>query len=452
VAATGAENFSYQLPAIREERRPGGLMVAYGVTLALVVGSAALAFGFLGHEERGATHRSQGANLPTPGMPMPATDRPAPEKSATSLKLPPRPQQTGPQVAAAPPQDPAKPPSSAGLAIDRPLIHSLPDPASPDRQNAAWRPLTPNGLPAPPPEKPNPPATYRSLPPVDGGEMIEVTSDGLRLPRVSPSGWMPWLAYARRYSKEGPQARVGLMMINVGANEPLMKRAVEQLPGEVSLAFLPGTPDLNRWMQRARDYGHEVYLMLPVEDPGGPAERGIRPIETSVDATENLKRLRAAMGKAEGYVGFVIPFPGPASQSEPTMRPVMKEISDRGLAVVEVNATQSAPTVYRLTVEMGVGYARNSSVLDYKANRQNIEENLERMVRWVAEQPGGQGKSARHAFGVVQPNQAAIDAIAEWAKKLAATPEVAFLPVIGHFECREACMMRVRRLQAQLRP
>jgi hypothetical protein len=481
VAAKEADDYRYRLPALREERRPGGLMVAYGVTLALVVGAAALAFGFMGADERGATLRAPPANLPTPGMPLPQTkaaatpqptaappaspspphgglqipntaapnQRPAPPPAQSgSLKLPPR-TPSGP--AAAPP---AQPPTAGLTPPDKPLIQSLPDPASPDRQNASvWKPLTANGLPAPPPEKPTPPPSFRALPPVDTTEMIEVTSDGLRLPKVSAAGWMPWIAYARRYTPDGPSARVGLLMINVGANEPMMKRAIEQLPGEVSLAFLPGTPDLNRWLQRARDYGHEVYLMLPVEDPGGPAERGIKPIETSVDAAENLRRLRATMAKGEGYVGFVVPFPGPVSQSEATFRPIMKEISERGLSVVELNAAPNAPVVYRLTVELGVGYARNSSVLDYKANRQNIDENLDRMVRWVRESPTGQGnaKGARHAFGVVQPNAAAIDAIVDWAQRLSNTPEVAFLPIIGHFECREACMMRVRRLQALLR-
>jgi polysaccharide deacetylase 2 family uncharacterized protein YibQ len=492
VAASEAgrtRDYNYGLPAIREERRPGGLMVAYGVTLALVVGSAALAFGFIGSEQRGATTRALPTNLPTPtttppgrsaaaatpatapttppaaaapatpppakltipSSPAPAAPttqtadaKPAPPQGG-SLKLPPR-TPTAPTAAA------PKEPNSPGLPQNRPLIQSLPDPAT---SSAAWQPTAPNGLPTPPPEKPTPPSSFRALPPVDSADMIEVTSDGLRLPKVSPVGWMPWIAYARRYSPDGPAARVGLMMINVGANEPLMKRAIENMPGEVSLAFLPGTPDLNRWMQRARDYGHEVYMMLPVEDPGGPAERGIKPIETSVDATENIKRLRAAMARGEGYVGFVIPFPGPVSQSEATIRPVLKEISERGLGVIEINAAQNAPNVYRLSAEFGTGYARNSSVLDYKATRQNIDENLDRMVRWVSEQPaniqGGGKAGTRHAFGVVQPNPAAIDAIADWAKRLASVPDVALLPIIGHFECREACMTRVKRLQAQLK-
>ena len=514
-AASGQyEEYRHRLPALREERRTGGLMVAYGVTLALVIGSAALAFGLIGSDERGATTRALPTNLPTPSTPLPTKQAansspgvafpaappsapkgglqlpsappaqstaaaPAPDKQQTggSLKLPPRPQ-ASPQpaavaapttvamptrpspapAAAAPAPATDKPVASAGLtAPEKPLIQALPDPASPSRQNASvWKPLAANGMPAAPPEKPAAPSSFRALPPVDTTEMIEVTADGLRLPKISSVGWMPWIAYARRYTPDGPPARVGLMMINVGGNEPMMKRAIEQLPGEVSLAFLVGTPDLNRWLQRARDYGHEVYLMLPVEDPGGPAERGIRPIEASVDAAENLRRLRATMAKGEGYVGFVIPFPGPVSQSEATFRPIMKEISERGLGVVEINAAHNAPVVYRLTVEMGVGYARNSSVLDYKAARQNIDENLDRMVKWVTEPSpekagADKGPAQRHAFGVVQPNAAAIDAIVDWTQRISALPNVALLPIIGHFECREARMMRVRRLQAQLR-
>ena len=99
--------------------------------------------------------------------------------------------------------------------------------------------------------------------------------------------------------------------------KPLMRRAIDDLPGEVNFAFLPGTPDLPRWLQRARERGHESYLMLPIEDPSGLAERGIRPIEASADPAENLRRLRAAMARGEGYVGFVVRSPGPVSQSEP---------------------------------------------------------------------------------------------------------------------------------------
>jgi polysaccharide deacetylase 2 family uncharacterized protein YibQ len=290
---------------------------------------------------------------------------------------------------------------------------------------------------------------FRVLPAAEREAMVETTADGLRLPRIAASGWMPWIAFSRRYPPEGPAARVGLLMINVGADEALMQRAIDELPGEVSLGFLPGTPDLVRWMARARERGHESYLMLPVEDPAGTVERGIRPIEASAEAAENVRRLRAAMARSEGYVGFVMPSPGPLSQQEAIARPLVKEIADRGLALIEITPSPGTSALYQLSVEFGVGYARSSNVLDYKLAGQAIGASLNRLLEWTGE---GRADRPRHDFGVLQPDAQSIDAIVAWRKRVASQSVVALVPIIGHFECRDACMARMRAQPAQLRP
>jgi polysaccharide deacetylase 2 family uncharacterized protein YibQ len=291
---------------------------------------------------------------------------------------------------------------------------------------------------------------FRDLPAVDRDDMVEVTADGQRLPKISAGGWMPWIAYARRFDPEGPAARIGLLMVNLGADEALMRRAIEELPPEVSLAFLPGTPDLRRWLDAAREHGHEVYLMLPVEDPAGPAERGIRPIEASADPTENLRRLRDGMSRGENYLGFVVPGPVLVAQSDLIARPLMKEIAERGLSLIEVNPA-GVSAMYRLTRELGIAYARSSTVLDYKlAGQGTIDSNLERLVEWTTERPAD--RAPRHDFGVLQPSDVAIDAIVGWRRRLSRQTAVSLVPIIGHFECREACMTRARVQPAQLRP
>lgn len=290
---------------------------------------------------------------------------------------------------------------------------------------------------------------FRIVPSAEREAMVETTADGLRLPRISPAGWMPWIAYSRRYPPEGPAPRVGLLMINVGSDEALMQRAIDELPGEVSLAFLPGTPDLGRWMGRAHDRGHESYLMLPIEDPAGTVERGIRPIDASAEAAENIRRLRSAMARAEGYVGFVMPAPGPVSRQEASARPLVKEIADRGLALIEITPAPGASTLYQLTGELGVGYARSSTVLDYKLAGPDIGANLDRMLAWTGE---GRPDRPRHEFGVLQPAPQSIDAIVAWRARVANQASVALVPIIGHFECQDACMSRVRLQPAQLRP
>ncbi|HEY6983759.1 divergent polysaccharide deacetylase family protein [Reyranella sp.] len=291
---------------------------------------------------------------------------------------------------------------------------------------------------------------FRMLTLAERGDMIETTPDGLRLPKISSDGWMPWIAYARRYDPDGPAARVGLLMINVGADEALMMRMINELPGEVSLAFMPGTPDLPKWMKRAHAHNHETYLMMPVEDPEGVGERGIRPISAKADSGENVQRLREAMARGEGYVGFVMPDAGPVSQSEEIARSLMEEIAGRGLGLVEVNPGPAPTVMHRLATELGVGYARTSTILDYKLARNGLEGNLDRLAEWTGE--NWPGRPPRHDFGVLQPDDAAIDAIVAWRKRLANQHAVSLVPIIGHFECRAACMARLRAQPDQLRP
>ena len=121
---------------------------------------------------------------------------------------------------------------------------------------------------------------------------------------------------------------------------------------------------------------------------------------------------------------------------------MIKEIAERGLSLIEINPA-GVSAMYRLTVDLGVGYARSSTVLDYRlAGQGSIDSNLERLVEWTGERSND--KAPRHDFGVLQPSDAAIDAIVAWRKRLQRQSGVALVPIIGHFECREACMTRVR--------
>jgi hypothetical protein len=156
------------------------------------------------------------------------------------------------------------------------------------------------------------------------------------------------------------------------------------------------------------------------------------------------------MARGESYVGFVIASAGPVSQSESAVRPVLKEIADRGLALIEINPTPATAAVHRLTVELGTGYARTADVLDYKLADGGIAGNLDRLVAWAGETAPEQ--PPRHGFGVMQPDDEAIDALLAWFRRRPERPAASFVPIIGHFECRDACMARMRAQPAQLRP
>ena len=52
----------------------------------------------------------------------------------------------------------------------------------------------------------------------------------------------------------------------------------------------------------------------------------------------------------------------------------------------------------------------------------------------------------------MQPDDEAIDALLAWFRRRPERPASSFVPIIGHFECRDACMVRMRAQPAQLRP
>ena len=88
-------------------------------------------------------------------------------------------------------------------------------------------------------------------------------------------------------------------------------------------------------------------------------------------------------------------------------------------------------------------------MLDYKLGA-SIEQNLDRLVDWVGENQSE--RSPRHDFGVLQPDAGAIAAVIAWRKRLGGRSAVSLVPIIGHFECRQACRARVSAQPMQLRP
>ena len=105
-----------------------------------------------------------------------------------------------------------------------------------------------------------------------------------------------------------------------------------------------------------------------------------------------------------------------------------------------------------------MGYARTREVLDYKLSEGGLAANLDQLDAWAGGAAGAAastsaaGATLRHRFGVVQPEGDAIDTIAAWIRGRPRKPAAVLVPVIGHFECRDGCMARLRAQPAQLRP
>ena len=89
------------------------------------------------------------------------------------------------------------------------------------------------------------------------------------LPMIAPDGRVPAQAYARPFRPNG-KPRVALIVGGLGLNAVTTRAAIERLPPEVTLSFVPYADNLQSWIDQARAQGHEVMLEMPMEPTGYP--------------------------------------------------------------------------------------------------------------------------------------------------------------------------------------
>ena len=86
---------------------------------------------------------------------------------------------------------------------------------------------------------------------------------------IAPDGRVPAQAYARPFRPNG-KPRVSLIVGGLGLNAVTTRAAIERLPPEVTLSFVPYAENLQGWIDQARAQGHEVMLEMPMEPTGYP--------------------------------------------------------------------------------------------------------------------------------------------------------------------------------------
>lgn len=391
----------------------------------------------------------------------PTVTEPTPPPAGKTPTAPPPP--AAPAAAAAPPvteptQPPAaKTPSAPPVATAPSPPGALPGfgapPAPPttttDAGDAPVNLIAANGLPLPPPEKP--PAPSRRVgkcpPGTDLADLIEASPAG-RLPRISGNGCMPWLAYAADFDHlDLERPRLGMAVIGIGLNDPLTQKAIETLPPGTTLVFLPESPNLDRWIQRARERGLEALLMLPSQNPQGVVERGMPALQKGVAPAENMRRLRAVLAKATGYVGVAV-LPSPVLEDAATLRPLLAEIRDRGLLVLEFERWNGKSLVHSISRELGVPYSTDIDspiawVDRFNANGRettaaDVDAGLGEVEKYV--------RTARFGLGWSLARPLAVERIAAWSAG-ARTRGILLAPVTGVTECAETCQRRLPQVQ-----
>jgi polysaccharide deacetylase 2 family uncharacterized protein YibQ len=245
--------------------------------------------------------------------------------------------------------------------------------------------------------------------PAPSAGLIEDSRRG-PLPRVASDGRTPWQTYARPFFHDDKRPRIALVIGPLGISANATLRAIEGLPGAVTLAFSSSAGQLGGWVDRARRLGHEVMLDLPTEPADFPRnDPGPNTLLVSLDGDRNQQRLLDAFGRVTGYVG-VLSLSGNRFTGAPdSVRPILAEANRRGLMFLDARVGARSIAAREAT-KIGLPRAIADARIDDVPSAAAIDARL-RMLEEAARLDGA-------AVGIAQPYPVTLDQLGEWIKTL----------------------------------
>ena len=166
--------------------------------------------------------------------------------------------------------------------------------------------------------------------------------DGM-LPRIAPDGRVPAQAYARPFRANG-KPRVSVVVGGLGLNAVTTRAAIERLPPEVTLSFVPYAEGLQGWIDAARAQGHEVMIEMPMEPTGYPAnDPGPYTLLASADAADVTAKMNWLLSRATGYFAVTNYLGDRFQTSDAGMNAFMGVLRARGIAFIDDGSMSRRP-------------------------------------------------------------------------------------------------------------
>jgi uncharacterized protein len=247
--------------------------------------------------------------------------------------------------------------------------------------------------------------------PAPAAGLIEESPRG-PLPRIGADGRTPWQTYARPFFHDDKRPRMALVIGPMGISSNATSRAIEGLPGAVTLAFSSTADQLAIWVDQARRLGHEVMLDLPMEPADFPRnDPGPNTMLVSLDPDRNQQRLLSTLGRVSGYVGITSLSGSRFTGSPDSIRPILGEVNRRGLMFLDALAEARSPAAREAT-KMGLPRAIGDGLIDAVPSKAAIEAQL-RNLEEAARLDGA-------AVGIATPYPVTLDHLSQWIATLEA--------------------------------
>jgi polysaccharide deacetylase 2 family uncharacterized protein YibQ len=224
------------------------------------------------------------------------------------------------------------------------------------------------------------------------------------LPVIAPDGRTPFQAYARPFHDNG-KPKVALIIGGLGLNATATRAAIERLPPEVTLSFVPYSDGLQPWIDQARAAGHEVMLEIPMEPLDYPTnDPGPYALMANASASETGKRLEWLLSRGAGYFAVTNYLGGRFLNAPPAVAAFTAVLKARGLGFIDDGSGARRGA--------GVPRASASAVIDEQLSADGIDKAL----------LGLEAQALQHgsALGAGFSYPVTIEQVGRWAQGLAA--------------------------------
>jgi uncharacterized protein len=194
---------------------------------------------------------------------------------------------------------------------------------------------------------------------------LTAPSPGGPLPVIAPDGRNSAEAYARPFVSNG-RPKVALVIGGLGLNAQATRGAIEKLPPQITLSFVPYSDGLQGWIDLARAHGHEVLLEAPMEPVGYP-DNDPGPYTLMADAApqETVQKLEWVLSRATGYFGLTNYLGSRFVTSDAAMATFAGALKARGLAFIDDgSAARRAGGVPRASADRIIDEDLSAEALD----------------------------------------------------------------------------------------
>ncbi len=235
---------------------------------------------------------------------------------------------------------------------------------------------------------------------------FEETKNGL-LPIAKSPMQTPFQVYKKPFILNRSKPFIAVAMNNFGLSKELSNAMIEELPSSVSFILSPYTATPEKWVQKAREAGHEIWLHIPIENNRFPIEDpGAKGLLTRVSLQYNQDRLQWLLGRATGYTGITA-FTDSALDNSGTMfKNMARDTFGRGLGYFELNTAED--NFFKdIAQETATPYTQASAIVDFIDPQ---SENLKAVQAKINSEGG--------AIIVVNPSPRNIPSLKRWLESM----------------------------------